>query len=559
MIDPLGPNGWRLWITGAQAAEVAALLALAVLLSLAGRPLLRRFLGLLDRLAARPALAACAVGLLSLAGSALVGVTLGMPEASLHDEFSYLLAADTFSSGRLTNPTHPHWEFFETFHVIQVPSYQSKYMPGQGLVLAFGTMVAGDPIVGVWLCTAAACGVLTWMLQGWVPPRWALAGGLLAALRMGIVGSWAQSYWGGSLAVLGGALVYGALPRLLRRPSLPASLAMAAGFACLLNSRPFEGAIACLPAAAALLPRFARGGAGASSSRWLLVVAVPLAAGLAATLAWIGVYNTAVTGSATRLPYFVHQEQYARISQFLWGTPPPRHEYRHETMRAFFEDDEKPLFDRQRRPLRFVAEGAWKLLKVNDTPLGVLAWLALGCVPWLVRRRKHRVPLAAFGLVWLAMAGLTIALSHYTAPATVCGFLAIVLGLRHVSVLRIRGARLRGAVPAVLSVALLLLVQHAKGRGESADPFGRVRAHYTERLEEQAGDHLVFVRYGPHHMTHNEWVYNGANIDAQRVVWARDMGAERNRALLAYYPGRTAWLMSVDQDENPPDLGRYPR
>ncbi|MCC6741628.1 MAG: hypothetical protein IT452_21500 [Planctomycetia bacterium] len=559
MIDPLGPNGWWHWVSVYHLAEIGILAALIVLVSAVGGSALRKVHRGFDALASRPTLALCSVGLLSLVGSAVVAVTLGMPEASLHDEFSYLLAADTFSSGRLTNPTHPHWPFFETFHVIHTPSYQSKYMPGQGLVLAFGQSVAGDPIVGVWLCTAAACGALTWMLQGWVPPRWALVGGLLAALRMGIVGSWAQSYWGGSLAVLGGALVYGALPRLLRRPALPASLAMAAGFACLVNSRPFEGAIACLPAAAALLPRFARGGVGASPARWLLVVAVPLAAGLAATLAWIGIYNAAVTGSATRLPYFAHQERYARISQFLWGTPPPRPEYRHEAMRAFYEDDEKPVFDRQRRPLRFVAEGAWKLLKVNDTPLGVLAWLALGCAPWLVRRRRHRVPLAAFGLVWLTMAGLTIALSHYTAPATACGFLAIVLGLRHASVLRLRRFRLRGAAAAVLAVAALLVVYHAKGRGESADPFGRVKAHYTERLQETAGDHVVFVRYGPRHITHNEWVYNGADIDRQRVVWARDMGATRNRDLLGYYPGRTAWLMSIDRDEDPPDLRPYPR
>jgi hypothetical protein len=82
------------------------------------------------------------------------------------------------------------------------------------------------------------------------------------------------------------------------------------------------------------------------------------------------------------------------------------------------------------------------------------------------------------------------------------------------------------------------------------------RAELLEKLGALPGRQLVIVRYRPDHDIHAEWVYNEADIDAAKVVWAREMDPDHNRELIDYFKERQIWLLKAD--EKPPRPYLYP-
>jgi len=170
--------------------------------------------------------------------------------------------------------------------------------------------------VGVWLSMGLLCGALCWALQGWLPAVWALAGSMIAVLHIGIVSYWTESYWGGTCAAIGGALLIGALLRLIERQRVSVALAFASGLAILANTRPFEGLV------------FAVVCAGWLGFEWirervairvvLRSVILPMALLLLPVAAGMAYYNLRLTGDALELPYVVHDRQYALLEPVLW-------------------------------------------------------------------------------------------------------------------------------------------------------------------------------------------------------------------------------------------------
>ncbi len=505
------------------------------------------------------------IALLAFAGSAMIGLIGGIAQPTVHDEFSYLLAGDTFAHGRLTNPTHPMWTHFESNHIIHQPTYMSKFPPGQGAMLAMGQRLSGYPIVGVWLSMALMCGAICWMLQTWVSPRWAVIGGLFSLLHphLGIGGYWAQSYWGGALAATGGALVLGGIRSLLKDPQIHRALLTGFGLLILANTRLYEGLLLAVCAGLVLLMGLVR---KRDIERNILVrkVILPLVLTCIVTAAWIGYYNFRVTGNIFYLPYQLHKATYMVAPLFIWQEPTPTPHYRHARLKEFHTIYE---------PFFYTEKHSW----IGFAKVNLNAWLAYAylagnvfLIPlivnlraltrWALRNPWARTAFITYVVVMLGLMMATYSLLHYWAPIVALNSYFIVQALRLWSR---RDRRLKPfIVPGIFClVAVLLTITTSRRIREENNPLAPQiqHANLLTHLRAELGKHVVLVKDDRQKSGDHEWIYNEADIDRAKVVWAHDMGTTENCKLVEYFKDRVIWSLTIERDDAPVKLNSFSR
>jgi hypothetical protein len=502
--------------------------------------------------ARREALACAAIFLLAIVLRLALSTRLGVPNPIIHDEFSYLLAADTYAHGRLANPPHPFWQHFETFQELQQPTYSSKYQPLQGLALALGQKLFDRPWIGVLLTSALMCAAVCWMLQSWISAEWALLAALLFTLRIGVLSYWMNSFEGGAVPAIGGALALGAVARIALRREYPHAVTWALGLAVLMHSRPYDAAVLGLVSVAALVGLLHKTGISRTAAVFRRIAA-PAFAVLAVSVAAAGYVDYRVTGHALTLPYQAHDRQYVVASPFLFLPLNSEPVYRHAAMRDFYtgwsveiwkESRADPLVQFLGREYTLIGFffGAWPVM----VPL--LLW------PFALKTTAERAGAVLTAAGFASVAPLVGVFPHYAAA------FAGVFYLRSVQSLS-RLWAWRGPIgPALVAGIVALLVWSGRDSfsatlADRSAHFGEDRAAMQRTLAGMPGGQLVLVRYAPGHNTQNEWVFNAADIDASKVVWAREMGPAQDRSFLEYFHDRQVWL--AEPDRTPPSLTAY--
>jgi hypothetical protein len=361
-----------------------------------------------------------------------------------------------------------------------------------------------------------------------------------------------DSYWGGPVAALGGALALGAFVRLVKSGRLSYAILLVLGVGVLANSRPYEGLLFTIPLAVAALLWIQKG----HHWRELAVITGLMGVLFAAT----GYYNLRGTGHATQMPYMANFQQYHLMRPFVGAGVPPRPQYRHVNMEILYE-----VWEGQPGRMAHTPSGLWQLTRQKFEVYyrrqfaPMLALALLGAFAAL--RSRHRLLAYTFLLVAAGLfAVVWRPLVTYPAPALVSFFGLAMLGIRRLRVAFRRKpayglAWSRGIMAGLLLFGLgLMLSNSLKGLKQSVAfplPWNLQRARLIHDLERRGGEHLVFIKYFPDHFIHGEWVYNSPQIDRQKVILARSMSPREDCELIEHYAGRQVWLVEPDAGEVP--------
>jgi hypothetical protein len=325
------------------------------------------------------------------------------------------------------------------------------------------------------------------------------------------------------------------------------------GVAILFNSRPYESVFFCIPVGGAgLLWLWPQCKEAETRRVALRTVVLPVGVILLITGCLMARYNWRVTGNAAQPPYAYDARLHDRAAMFVWQTPKPAIHYDNAEMENFYNKYERLAYDRTWATLKTVFQDKWEHCSLAF--LWPACWLLVPGVFFLHRDTRLRLPLFTLLAVLFGYCLVVWPGPHYIAPAAAILFAVLVQSIRHLRTIHIFGRPIGAALSRAIILALVvdvsLLVAQRLGDPQGWGGWGLSdRADLLRDLESTPGKHVILVRYGPDHSVHEEWVFNAADIDASKVIWARDLPGEVNDQLLRYYPDRTIWLALPDTNE----------
>lgn len=524
-------------------------------------------------------------GIVGFVTPTIQGYFWGFPVAHVQDELSYTVAADTYASGRLTNPTPAFFESFETPHVLMEPSYISKYPPLQGMFMAAGQVVFGNQIFGVWLSCGLMAASLFWMLLAWTRSNWAFVGTVLMILFLGIDSYWAQSFWGGMVAASGGAIFFGGFRRLFDKLSVGSTVLMTLGGVIIVNSRPFEGTISMLPPLMFLLVWLLRDKSNQLSRKFSQVVLPGIIVAAIGLSAMFYQYYR-VTGNPFKLPYSVHHAQYYPTPLFIFQPVNKSATKGNARIRRMYEAYTSPPILENLLKIEGLPDSLY-LSPVYGIIYLIIAIPVFFFSPFLTILLFCSLPLLIRRSKWLLLITVTILFTfacmclgiwwdqyHYAASLTSCFFLLLVEGLRQFYAPSKKGKERRmifGTLIFLVVGSFLFLQFYSYQQPYMEEDYSADKALLFERLsagepveikvptratffkadleemvEKLPDRYIALVNYNPNYSFHDEIVFNKADIENAKLIWAHDLGSTKNKPMLRFYNNRKILMISVE-------------
>ena len=555
LLDSLVPRFGR--FEAAELVLTAAALVVAVVLSRSdGRTaqnLDRIFTALeqaLAKLATRPIRAMAVLALASIGLRLALAPWLGTPDPVVADEFSLIFQAETMQHGHLANPGDVTPDF-EAVYVLLRPTYASIYPVLRSFPILLGLLIGIGAWGGVLLSVTALVLAVYWMVRQWVNDQAALLAAAIVIVRFGLFSLWVNSYFGSAFTALGGVLLLGGYRAVTVRPALSGGIAVGAGVAILLTTRPYEALFYAAPFLIALLVHVAL--APGAMRQALVAPALAAAALIGLGLGCTVASNSAITGNFKTFPYNLYRQTSSLAPAWLISKPVPI-------------VGPGPRYDVTRRFLAFEYEKyqAYRQhLMATETARFRNYWLfyvgfalTIPFVFGLCALRRHTVVLASAGTLAAALSIETWTFAHYAAPGFGFFMLAIAQGF---AAMRQRAAVWtwlgRMLVLALLLGCLIPLRQTFSG-GDDFAPWAnngfntpccwlrpRSVPDQVKRVVEQTpGRNLVMVDSGPRAPYAILIANDPVPSEARTVLVNAD--PLYDKVAMARFPARHVWILS---------------